>query len=174
MPYLIDPELNEDMPSLEYDLFWIRAFDQTNRNALPNKLWVGKWMPFVPISALDETWRTVKQATENGKLGYESKTSTMKPNPNARSDAKVMCIWSNDFRDIEGTRRVLIELRELGFNGRLNYKEDNATYAGVYQNRKTPSSLYTSPSGDTIKILRRAYDEHGEMTIDLGKVGAYV
>lgn len=97
-----------------------------------------------PPEAVPEAWGRVRDATEAGKLGIDAKVATRKQ---GLPQALVMCVYTADCRDLADVTRVLAELRAMGFGGRLNYKEDAATYAGIYEgDRRGPASLYTSPA----------------------------
>jgi hypothetical protein len=50
-------------------------------------------------------------------------------------------VYTLDADDRADVGRVLAELRRLGFTGRLNYKADDDTLAGMYG---SGASLYTS------------------------------
>ena len=65
-----------------------------------------------------------------------------------------MCVYTADCRNMDDVKRVLAALRSMGYQGRLNYKEDLATHAGLYEGGSGPASLYTSPSDSTVRILR--------------------
>ncbi|MGV8171655.1 MAG: putative phosphothreonine lyase domain-containing protein [Candidatus Woesearchaeota archaeon] len=95
---------------------------------------VGKWMVFVNIKDLDQTWQKVKIATEKGLLGDQSKCSTAKDNPNAfNKDIKVIIIYTNDFKDMEDVSRVAWQIYLLGIIGKvISYKTDQATIANKY------------------------------------------
>lgn len=145
--------MTDRLPSQEYEKYWIRA---ENPHAKAPVLYTGKWLLYVPVSELDNVWAQIREATENGRLGTSAKTATMVENPNARSRYKVMCVYTHDCRDLEDVTRVLRELRSMGFNGRLYYKEDLATHAGNYQSGH--ASLYESPEGDTVRQRRTITD----------------
>ncbi len=115
-------------------------------------MWSGKWLLFIPEVHADEVWAQVRDAVTAGSLGRLAKCATAgQDHPGGKV---VMCVYTEDCRDLDDVKRVLSELRSLGHSGRLNYKEDLATYAGRYQGSSGPASLYTSPTGTLIKTLR--------------------
>lgn len=137
-------------PSEEHDWYWIYAIRPDPGRSTP---YTGKWLLYVPVEHIDECWAKVRDATVGGHLGIQAKVATMKPNPNARNPrSKVICIYTGDCRDLDDVTRVLGRIRELGFPGRIFYKEDAATRAGNYSPGK--SSLYESPGGDEILVRR--------------------
>ena len=82
---------------------------------------------------MDEVWKKIKEATENGELGQRSKVATTKLNPNARDPTrKVICVYTYDYEDEEDVRRVREKLRGLGFINKIAYKADEDTMAGKY------------------------------------------
>ena len=141
-------------PSQETNRFWIYA---DNPNAShddichcydPELDYSGKWLLYVRLDELDAAWELIRQSTESGRLGTQSKTSTAK----TRGNYKVVCVYTRDCREIEDVRRVVNMLRKLGFLERLFYKENAATYAGQYE--RGSASLYESPDNGVI-IQRR-------------------
>jgi hypothetical protein len=90
----------------------------------------GKWLLFVSNDDVDEVWNRIKAATETSRLGCEAKAATA-----ANQDARgkhVICVYTPDWQNQDDVRRVLRELRHMGFTGRLSYKRDSDTLAGVY------------------------------------------
>jgi hypothetical protein len=117
-------------PSTERDAFWIDAFAPKQR-ARPGG--GGKWLVFVPQSVVDSWWDTIKTAIEAGRLGNAAKVATARASPLATSKgSRVICIYTEDWRDKADVRRVLGELRTLGLEGRLSYKRDEDTMSGRY------------------------------------------
>ena len=114
-------------------------------------VWAGKWLVFVPATDVDRAWVTIRALTIAGDLGTDSKVSTLlnnEENPNARPGHHVICVYTRDCRDGEDVHRVLEGLRRAGFTDKLWYREDGATYAGMYA-RSGPSSLYLSKERET-------------------------
>ena len=134
---------SDDNPSEITSIYWIYAIRENVEYPNPTKL-SGKWLLFVNIAKLDETWKVVKKATEEGKLGEFSKTATAKPSPTAtKPNTKVICVYTNNFKDKEDVMRVRHELRNLGFVAKISYKSDFATREGQYVNNGSKNiSLY--------------------------------
>ena len=133
-------------PSRTTATYWIfatspnREYKQTGRT--------GKWMLFPRKEEMDTAWAKIAKATEDGQLGIESKISTAKPNPNSTSSkVGLICVYTYDANDVSDVKRVLGQLRSLGFNYRLNYKEDEQTHLGNYaQDNRGGVSIFTSPA----------------------------
>jgi hypothetical protein len=126
------PELekSDERPSMEEDEKWLwagRSYGFHDRDK------VGKWLIFVPVERLDQTWKLIREETLRGRLGGRSKTATAVPDATARDqNVKVICVYTRDFTDLEDVRRVRARLRELGFTEPLHYKTDVTTRAGIY------------------------------------------
>lgn len=96
----------------------------------------GKWLIFSSVKQVDQTWATIKEATEAGKLGDSAKVATMYPNPlNKDPSRRVICVYTYDWTDEADVRRVRQQLRELGFTWKLAYKADRDTLEGKYRHR---------------------------------------
>jgi hypothetical protein len=132
-------------PSTVTNVPWIYARSRTTQFADRSK--IGKWVIFVSVQDVDKTWAVIEHATTTDRLGPASKVATNY----RRTPSKVICAYTNDYSDLSDVRRVLAWLRELGFNGNLSYKEDNATRARLYGRGST---LYTSYSGADIRMNR--------------------
>ncbi len=138
------------IPTVVFDDFWIHAQSPEYSEIL--KDYVGKWMLFIPAKRINETWDKIKRETESGNLGIAAKTATMMPNARSNdSFVQLICVYTKDFSDLEDVKKVLGKLRDLGFAGRLNYKEDEATRSDIYGKG---ASLYTTSSGLEIKQMR--------------------
>jgi hypothetical protein len=147
------------MPSQETEQYWIGAVNPNDQGG--EKPYSGKWLLYISVSELDSTWLKIKTATENGSLGTSAKSATMRDNPNATVKSKVICIYTKDCRDMEDVQRVLKALRDMGFLGRLYYKEDLATIMGNYRHGK--ASLYESSVGMDIRQRRPVTEIPGDL-----------
>lgn len=118
---------------------------------------VGKWMPRVGAADVDDVWAKVAEATRAGELGISAKVSTALNNPSnprgAGPRTHVICVYTRDCRDLRDVGRVLAGLRRLGLGARMSYKEDGATYAGIYGRG---ASLYVAQAGSMSVERRRA------------------
>jgi hypothetical protein len=64
----------------------------------------------------------------------------------------VIVVYTADWQDHDDVRRVLRELRRLGFGGRLSYKTDAATIAGRYG--KGAATYVAAPGSGDFSPLR--------------------
>lgn len=130
---LVSKPFADSNPSETDDVFWIYAKRKVEGYP-PSTSRSGKWLVFAPVEKIDEIWKQIKQATEEGRLGGSAKVSTMLTNPNAKdSNTKVICVYTYDSADEEDVMRVRDVLRHLGHTQVLNYKTDQATREGKYE-----------------------------------------
>ena len=130
-----DSALRHPQPSLVTNEYWIKSKRQTGIYP-PTSEHGGKWLIFVPIENLDETWEKIRIATECGNLGASSKVATAKPNQNAVTNSqKVICVYTYDWTDREDVMKIRDQLRQLGITWKIPYKSDEDTLAGKYVNR---------------------------------------
>lgn len=121
----------EGKPSEVTEVWWIYARRQVGSYPATTAQ-NGKWLVFIPTEQVDEVWATIKQATEEGKLGSSSKVATAASN-HYDSRERVICVYTYDWTDAEDVRRVRAELRKLGITRKIAYKSDEDTLAGKYQ-----------------------------------------
>lgn len=94
----------------------------------------GKWLIFVSIYNLDRIWSKIKTATEQGRLGAESKAATAKKNPlGQNSNVKVIRVYTYDWKDEQDVKKIREELRLLGIIRKIAYKADEDTIEGKYR-----------------------------------------
>ena len=90
----------------------------------------------MPKLEVDEWWKRIRTALDQGALGALAKVSTARPNPNSIDpDIHVICIYTYDYDDLADVRRVRESLRLLGATWKMSYKSDQATSAGQYRVR---------------------------------------
>ena len=104
----------------------------------------GKWMLFCSPAEVDAIWQRVCEGILSGKLGNSAKVArrgTSKRSGDAgATDAKeeqVICVYTKDFEDQKGVKRVLEGLRELGLvksddDRGIWYKADAWTYLEIH------------------------------------------
>ncbi|NHJ48445.1 MAG: DUF1917 domain-containing protein [Asgard group archaeon] len=113
----------------------IKTFKLTHKNLdfiakESNKL-IGKWLVYESPSKIDQLWLKIAKATIDGELGITAKVST------ALSEIKehfVICVYTENYFDLEDVNRVRDKLTELGITQTLYYKPDLYTYLGIYEN----------------------------------------
>jgi hypothetical protein len=110
----------------------------------------GKWLIFVDTSKVDSMWEIIAKAVVNEGLAFEAKVSTLHVKPKKAKFPKeekipqgqhVICVWSENFTDLEDVFALRDKLRALGFTSPIGYKPDAYSICGVYQG----NSLGLSP-----------------------------
>jgi hypothetical protein len=126
----------KEKPSQVLDRNWVTS---SHYFSWCSSYWSGKWIIFLPLAELDEAYQKVWEAFHNDKFGPMIKCST-----GVKNDRQVDCkeamivIYTNDFNDAVDLRRVLKDIRELGFSSKIFYKRDHETFKGIYG----PDSFY--------------------------------
>ena len=69
----------------------------------------GKWMLFPSVDQVDNIWAQVARATLGGTLGCAAKVATN----NGTEDARLVCIYTEDFSDTQDVMSVLTRMAEL-------------------------------------------------------------
>jgi hypothetical protein len=69
----------------------------------------GKWMLFPDPGYVNDVWEKVARATANNELGIAAKVETRVEQEKAR----LICVYTRDFRDKDDVARVLNRMREL-------------------------------------------------------------
>jgi hypothetical protein len=146
---------SDDQPSTCMHRYWLHAHtprpgERYGRNTAGGG---GKWLIRVSNARVDATWDTIRTETEAGRIGTGAKVSTAKPNRNGTPGDHVICIYTADCLNIQDVQDVLGRIRMAGISGKLFYKEDAATAAGLYA-RHGVASLYVSDDGTGISQTR--------------------
>jgi hypothetical protein len=109
--------------------------DAVDELAAKSGIKAGKWLVYRERSNIDKVWKIIAKATINGDLSNSAKVSTKQQGKNRH----VICVYTDDYLDLDDVNRVRDELDTLGFTERLCYKPDIYTYLGIYY-RTTPLS----------------------------------
>lgn len=91
----------------------------------------GKWLIYASPENTNEVWKTIASSTLKGELGVDAKVSTVLQG----TSEFVICVYTENYLDVNDAKRVRKKLAELGFTQRLYYKPDIYTYLKIY--RKT-------------------------------------
>eukprot|EP00854_Cymbomonas_tetramitiformis_P024627 gene24627-29956_t len=73
----------------------------------------GKWMLFPRRQDVDSVWDKIARATVAGELGCQSKVATS--NPLDLNSNPLICMYTSDFTNLELVKRLLRNIRGLGF-----------------------------------------------------------
>ncbi|PYH93779.1 DUF1917-domain-containing protein [Aspergillus ellipticus CBS 707.79] len=128
----------------------------TSRQALEARLFAvaretgvvtGKWMSFVTPDRVDEYWGVVVEGTVRGELGFGAKVAT---DDGRGGRARLIAIYTRDYKDREDVKRVLVRMGELGLVRKgerpVYYKCDAYTHLDVMGNNPwgLKASLFSS------------------------------
>jgi hypothetical protein len=108
----------------------------------------GKWMLFPDVERVDEVWATVVRAMERGELGGAAKVAT--DGGEGSQQGRLICVYTEDFGDVEDVKRVLGKLVELGLVGKgprgIFYKCDAFTHLEINSKNEygLKASMYSS------------------------------
>ena len=108
-------------------------------NPQPEAKRVGKWLFFVAEKYIDDTWRNVKKAVEDGKLWKQAKVSTTW---RSKGNVYVICVYTYNYEDESDVMKIRDYLREMGFKRAASYKSDEQTLAGIYSDLSSGFALY--------------------------------
>ncbi|KAK4185280.1 hypothetical protein QBC35DRAFT_19885 [Podospora australis] len=122
------------------------AIDHLTALAEETKLLEGKWMLFPSPGRVNQVWASVARATANNELGISAKVATR----DQAYAARLICVYTRDFRDKSDVARVLKRLMELELvrpgKEQIYYKCDAWTYMGINHGNEwgIPASIYSS------------------------------
>lgn len=110
----------------------------------------GKWMLFPPPDKVNEMWTLVANAVANGELGHAAKAAA--DDGSGDNNARLICIYTEDYADKDDVKRVLVKLVELGLvsnwgDGKpIYYKADCFTHLDIMGGNEwgLKASLYSS------------------------------
>ena len=125
-------ERDERAPSQVTDDLWICAYRQ--HNVYPRQVG-GKWLLHARHEHIDNLWRILALATEEGYLGSFSKVSTATLPFTAETGIHVACIYTYNSEDHKDIMCVRAALSELGIMHKLSYE--------IWINRE-PVTLYNA------------------------------
>jgi hypothetical protein len=132
------------IPSKTTRVYWIHQDAPGFRPDEIDDEKMGKWLVFLEEGDVDETWRLIRDATCQGRLGITAKVSTAKPNPESRDERKVVYVYTRDWEDEEDVMRIREELRTLGVEQRIGYKRNIETYQGEYSQKGKKVTYYSA------------------------------
>jgi len=163
---------DERRPTEVRDDYWIRVDAPNYLGPEGEEVVTGKWMIFVWSKNVDEIWSKIRDATVEGRLGIAAKVATMQPNSNAfNPDLKLICVYTEDWRDVVDVLRVRKELFRMGFDRTLTYKTDAATYRGEYAASGDSVAMYRGKG--TEKVLEPLLGDY-ELKSERSRVLAYM
>jgi hypothetical protein len=118
---------------------YLYANSDCDNSFLPNK-YSGKYCIKLDMSKMDSCWKKIALATQEGKLGPKSISSTRCVNPRfveeSNQNLGVIMVFTNDFKNKVDLKRIRDYLKFLGFKDPIPYKTDEATRKRIYNDPK--------------------------------------
>jgi hypothetical protein len=123
------------------------------RLAKSHNVTTGKWMLFPSPHDVDAVWSKIATGVLEGRLGCTAKVATYAPD---EKPYRLICVYTEDFSDVDDVKRVLLELKEMGYvgngdgtgarGGTLYYKCDAYTHLDIVHDNeyKLKASMYNS------------------------------
>ncbi|MBZ0295456.1 MAG: DUF1917 domain-containing protein [Anaerolineae bacterium] len=108
-------------PSQISAVYWIEAKNQQSASPAPTSR-AGYWRIPTDMADVDELWARIKEATEQGKLGYKSKVSTASADEQSPPDSRVIHVMTYDRLDRDDVERIRAALTALGVTAATTYQ----------------------------------------------------
>jgi hypothetical protein len=102
----------EAVPSSMNAVYWIESKPLTVAQTPTPR--AGEWLIETTMAEVDDLWLKIRQATEEGHLGYKAKVSTSPAKGQANASARLIVVRTYDADDVADVTRVEAALRELG------------------------------------------------------------
>ena len=109
----------EAVPSSMNVIYWIESKPLTSAPTLTPR--AGEWLIETTTAEVDDLWAKIRQATEEGRLGYKSKVSTSPTKGQADASARLIVVRTYDADDLADMARIEAALHELGMTN-LRYE----------------------------------------------------
>jgi hypothetical protein len=114
----MDYQHDERQPSQVVDDDWIIALRRSTISSYGSN---GKWLIHAQREKIDNIWKIIALATEEGCLGNSSKVSTTALAFTAETGVHTICIYTYNSSDYDDVMRVRATLRELGITPSIPY-----------------------------------------------------
>lgn len=114
----------------------------------------GKWMLFPSMERVDAVWAAVVGTTVRGELGIGAKVATN--SENEESKARLICIYTRDYEDLDDIRRVIEKLVDLELvtekTRPIYYKADAYTYLDISSGNPYGLKVSLFSSKDVLEV----------------------
>jgi hypothetical protein len=114
----------EALPSNISAIYWIESKPLGTALAITPR--TGQWLIETTVTEVDDLWSKIRQATEEGRLGYKSKVSTSPAKGQSQASARLIVVRTYDADDLADVSRVESRLREMGLTN-LRYERITET-----------------------------------------------
>lgn len=111
---------HEAKPSQISAVYWIEAKNQQTASPAPTSR-AGYWRIPTHMAEVDDLWARIKEATEQGKLGYKSKVSTVPADEQSPPDERVIYVMTYDRLDSDDVERIRARLTQIGVSAATTY-----------------------------------------------------
>lgn len=115
---------DDAQPSKVPGVYWIEAKCPPDKCQQPTSR-SGEWRIETTVDHVDALWKTIKEATESGDLGYKSKVSTSPAHNQGRRDQRIICVRTYDADDSADVQRIKEALLALKVPEPLQYERDS-------------------------------------------------
>jgi hypothetical protein len=102
----------EAVPSSMNSVYWIESKPLTAVSTPTPR--AGEWLIETTAAEVDALWTKIRQATEEGRLGYKSKVSTSPAKGQAHFAARLIVVRTYDADDLADVSRVEAALHKMG------------------------------------------------------------
>ncbi|MEM4067800.1 MAG: DUF1917 domain-containing protein [Candidatus Micrarchaeaceae archaeon] len=110
---------------------------------MQGRLKSGKWCIYINRQHIDTVWNSIKNATEKGEIGNDSKVATkLTSDKDNDRGSHVICVFTYDWMDKKDVMRVRNQLKKLGIVRKIPHKADEDTFAGKYKYTMKSKSKY--------------------------------
>jgi hypothetical protein len=101
--------------------------DEIDRIAVTHGVLSGKWMIYTDTRRIDQLWGKVVSL-----LCVDLKRGSMKVSPKKEGDSHVICVYVDDYSNMEEVNRLRDALRTAGVFWKIGFKPDAYTHLGIY------------------------------------------
>lgn len=104
----------EAVPSQMTGVYWIES--KPLKEGAPPTPRAGEWVIVTTLAAVDGLWATIREATEQGQLGYKSKVATVALKGKGDATQRTIVVRTRDADDEADVKRVETLLRSFGIS----------------------------------------------------------
>lgn len=112
-----------------------------DRIAVAHGVLSGKWMIYTDTRRIDQLWKKVVRL-----MCVDLKRGSVKVSPKQEGDSHVICVYVDDYSNLEEVNWLRNALRTAGVSWRIGFKPDAYTCLGIYAKNRwdiRPSRYYS-------------------------------
>lgn len=118
------------VPTTHLSGYWVAAANP--KKSFINSDLSGKWIIQLEEKEVDSVWKKIKKACKSGKFELAKCSTLLMIQEVPKYKDYVICVYTNDWSDLNDVKKVRENLRKLGIEQPLKYKRDLETRNGVY------------------------------------------